>query len=77
MPGDSSRLWSSQVLKCSQEVRNDRTALLHPFELLVQLLTTAGRVRDELLLGWRARVPCVDHRERVRANAGSPEHLSE
>jgi hypothetical protein len=69
-----SHFWSSQVLRRSQEVGNDRTALLHPFEHLVQLLNTASRVRDELLLGRRTR---IGRRKRVRADAGLSEHVGE
>lgn len=72
-----SRLWSPQALRGSQEVDNDRTALLHPFELVVQLLNATGRVRDELLLGLRTRVPCIGRRERVRADPGLSEHVGE
>ena len=72
-----SHLWSPQVLRRSQEVGNDRTALLHPFELLIQPLNTASRIRDELLLGRRTRVPCIGRRKRVRADAGLSEHVGE
>lgn len=74
-PRRSLCLWSSQVLRNGQEVGNDRAALLHPFERLVQLLNAAGRVHDELLLGRQAR--CVGCREWVGADARLSEYVGE